>query len=997
MTHDDIATMAQAHGFSLVAEERLNEIDGTAYVMRHEASKARLLYLRNDDANKAFSISFKTPAADDTGVFHILEHSVLCGSRKFPVKEPFVNLLKTSMQTFLNAMTFPDKTMYPVASTNDRDLMNLMDVYLDAVFYPDIYRKRTIFEQEGWHYELTGALADDAQEPPITFNGVVYNEMKGALSDPDSVLCDELAAALFPDTTYRFESGGDPRAIPDLTYEGFLDAHRRHYRPDNSYLMLYGNMDVEPYLAFLDEEYLTPLASRFAGVPLDENPLDVQTAVKGVRTTRTMATTAENAGVALGVVIGEAAERERIVAVDILLDALMGSNEAPLKRALLDAGLAADAVAFVYDAVRQPFAVVQLKGVRSTEAGAVASCERAADELRRIVEREAARLADGGLDHDLVASALAHAEFVMREHNFGYPDGVIYAMASMSGWLYDDELAVAYLRYEDVFASLRAKLSGDYFERLVRELFLDAHHDAEVLLVPTDADEEAAERERLRAAASAMTPVDLEAIEREVQALRAAQEQPDSPDDLAKLPHLSVADIGEAPSAAPFELDESGPVPLLRHGMPTHGIVYANRYYDLGAVSFEELPAVRILALVLSRLATDVHTAAEIDLIVQGRLGNLTFFTEVHERADGTEGYAAKLVVMGAALDAEAEALQSLVAEILYTTVFDDAERVRDMLQQQKVAFEQAVVNSGHSVAVGRAASYCSRAALVREQLRGIDAYCFVADVLDSYDERAEELLATLRELAVRIFRRAPLLVSFAGDEAAYDTFRTALFAEVREHREVASETGAETLVSSVPEPRDRHEAFVVPSDVSFTALGFDRRLLDDEPPYSGTLLLASRILSFDYLWNEVRVKGGAYGTGFQTTRSGALRFYSYRDPHIDETVGRFADAGHWLEDFRPDHEEMEGYVVSTVASLDAPEKPRDAMRRHDGMFFSGVTEADRERTRAEAIASRPGDVRSLGSVVSAVAREHRLCCVGGRDLIERSAIDFEVKEVFGG
>ncbi len=846
MDRIDIAALARVHGFALQTEEKLDEIDGRAYTMLHEASGARLLYLRNDDANKAFSISFKTPAADDTGVFHILEHSVLCGSRKFPVKEPFVNLLKTSMQTFLNAMTFPDKTMYPVASTNERDLMNLMDVYLDAVFHPDIYRKRTIFEQEGWHYELTRDTAGGSPVPPIAFNGVVYNEMKGALSDADSVLYNELSAALFPDTTYRFESGGDPRSIPDLTYEAFLDAHRRHYRPDNSYLMLYGNMDVEPYLAFIDEEYLAPLAKEFAGVPLEANPLDLQAPVKDARAVRFMATTPENAGVALGYVIGEAAERERIVATDILLDALMGSNEAPLKRALLDAGLAADAIAFVYDAIRQPFVVVQLKGVLLDGASATASCEYAASEMRRIVEREVVRLADGGLDRELIASALSHAEFIMREHSFGYPDGVSYAMASMSGWLYDDDLAVAYLRYEGIFEDLRAKLSSGYFEELLRDLFLEGCHNAEALLVPTDADEEAAECERLRARASGMDAADLAAIDREVQALRAAQESPDDPENLAKLPQLSVSDIGEAPKTASFELDESGEVPLLRHDVPTHGIVYANRYYDLGDLTFEELPYARVLSLVLRRLATTEHTAAELDLLVQGNLGHLTFFTEVHEKADGSDEYAAKLVVMAAALESRAEAVQSLVAEIVYGTLFDDAARVRDILQQQKVAIEQAAVNAGHSMAILRAASYCSRAALVREQLRGIDAYRFIADTLEHYDERAEELLATLRELAERIFRRSPLLVSFAGDDAAYGTFREALFAEADDRREGAMVGKGRALVDSVPEPQDRHEAFPVPSDVSFTVLGFDRRLLNGRPPFSGALLRASRLHSVD-------------------------------------------------------------------------------------------------------------------------------------------------------
>ena len=380
----DLEQVAASHGFTAVKSEPVNEVEGTVHLMHHTASGARLMFIENDDANKAFSITFKTPAADDTGVFHILEHSVLCGSEKFPVKEPFVNLLKTSMQTFLNAMTFPDKTMYPVASTNEQDLVNLMDVYLDAVFHPDIYRRPVIFQQEGWHRELEG----EGEDARLVVNGVVYNEMKGALSEPDSVLYDGLSAALFPDTTYRFESGGTPAAIPTLTYEGFLENHRRHYRPDNAYIILYGNLDADRFLGFLDERYLAPLAAKECG-PLDINPLGLQAPVAPAPVVVPMATAPENACAAVGFVIGRAAERERIVAADILMDAIMGANESPLKRALLDAGIADDAIGYVADSVAQPFAVVSLRGARPG----------AAEKLRAIVEAEAA-LGDAGADEE---------------------------------------------------------------------------------------------------------------------------------------------------------------------------------------------------------------------------------------------------------------------------------------------------------------------------------------------------------------------------------------------------------------------------------------------------------------------------------------------------------------------------------------------------------------------------------------------------------------------
>ena len=941
----DLEQVAASHGFTAVKSEPISEVEGTVHLMHHAASGARLMFIENDDANKAFSITFKTPAADDTGVFHILEHSVLCGSEKFPVKEPFVNLLKTSMQTFLNAMTFPDKTMYPVASTNEQDLVNLMDVYLDAVFHPDIYRRPVIFQQEGWHRELEG----EGEGERLVVNGVVYNEMKGALSEPDSVLYDGLSAALFPDTTYRFESGGTPAAIPTLTYEGFLENHRRHYRPDNAYIILYGNLDADRFLGFLDERYLAPLAAKERG-PLDINPLGLQAPVAPAPVVVPMATAPENACAAVGFVIGRAAERERIVAADILMDAIMGANESPLKRALLDAGIADDAIGYVADSVAQPFAVVSLRGARPG----------AAERLRAIVAAEARRLAEGGLDRELVRAALSHAEFVMRERNFGYPDGVVLAMSAMAGWLYSDDDPAAYLRFEDVFASLREKVEEGYFEALLRELFLDNDHRACAEVVPTESDEAAEEAEAAgeREAAAELTEDEAASIREAVRALREAQEAPDAPEALAKLPQLSRADIGEAPAEAMWEVGECGPWRLIRHHLPCRGIAYAYRYFAMDGLAFDELPYATVLACVLGKLDTSRHTAAELDTLVQAHLGNLGFAVEVHEDAEDRERLRPMFVMGSSALDEEVPWAAHLAEEVLRETDFSDIERIRDILGQRRIAMEQAFASAGHSAAMARVASYYLPAGVVREALSGVGFYRFLKELLASFDERACELSAKLAELSRRLFTDGGCTLSFGGDEAALAAFREA-------SSPFGGMAGAPAL--TVPAPEDGHEAFVVASDVTYTACGWDRRLLGE--PYGGAWLLASRILSYDFLWTEVRVKGGAYGAGFQTTRSGSSRFYSYRDPRIDETVERFRTSGDWLAGvFNPTESEMDGYVVSTVASLDAPAKARELLRRQDGLYFSGATLEDRARVREEVRAAGIDDVRALASSVDAIA-----------------------------
>ncbi len=965
-----IAEISARCGFELIESRPVSEIDGTAHRMLHTASGARLLFLSNADDNKSFSISFKTPAADDTGVFHILEHSVLCGSDKFPVKEPFVDLLKGSMQTFLNAMTFPDKTMYPVASTNDQDLLNLMDVYLDAVFCPLIYRKEQIFQQEGWHLEVEGADAD----AHLVYNGVVFNEMKGALSDPDSVLYDTLSAALFPDTTYRFESGGVPASIVDLTYEGFLDSHRRHYRPDNSYIVLYGNVDIERVLAFLDSAYLAPLA-RIERPALDANPIGQQAPIVRTGVKRQMPTAPENACAALGFVAGSSSQRERLIAADILVDAILGSNEAPMKRALLDAQLADDCLAYLEDGIAQPFVMLELKGLR---AGAV---ERFEEEVRRC----ASALAGGGLNRQLIEASLAHAEFALREHNMGYADGVVYSIAALSGWLYDDEGALDGILYEDAFASLRQKLDQGYFEELIGELFLRNDHYAQVEIVPVDADPDAAIAGQLRALEQDLTAEGLARIAEAAEALHAAQLAPDAPEALATLPRLGIDQIGDAPAEPPFELEAAGDLPCLRHRMPTHGIAYAYRYFPLEGVAFEELPYVALLSLVLGKMDTRDHTAAEIDLLVQRELGNLSFFTEVHEHVDD-DGFEVKLVVSASALSEKSASAARLADEVMLRTDFCGYDKLRDVLMQRRVAMEQAFASSGNATAARRAASYYLPAACVREQLGGVDFYRFLKRQIDGFDEGKEALAGKLAELAARIFSDDGCLLSFAGSDAGL-----AAFMEARTPLPERAER-SERLV--VPAPVDKREALVVPSDVSYTALAADRRQVG--AAYSGVWPVISRALTYSYLWQEVRVLGGAYGTGFSTTVPGPSSFYSFRDPRVDETVERFRGAGAWLSGFAPEAEEFTGFIVSSVAGMDAPCKPRELMRRQDGMHFSGYTPERRARTRSQVLACTPADVRAAARAVDELASGGCVCSVGGRDILSQSQMGLELVDLVG-
>ncbi len=986
-----LSPQAHVHGFTVESAETIEELDACAYVLRHDASGARLLALPCEDENKAFAIAFKTPPANDTGVFHILEHSVLCGSAKFPVKEPFVDLIKGSMQTFLNAMTYPDKTIYPVASTNEQDLFNLMDVYMDAVLNPAIYSKKTIFEQEGWHYELD---RDEAGEPVrLRYNGVVFNEMKGALSDPLDVLDNAINRELFCDTAYSYISGGDPRAIPQLTYEEFLDTHARHYNLANSYITLYGDLDLDRALAWLDERYLGDVArtrdaaARLAVLghePAGPNTLEHQVPVTCDYARLEMETTPENALVGVGYVLGDAHDRKRVIAADVMFEAILGSNEAPMKKALLAAGIGGDVVSYTSGACLQPYELIILQNAQPD----------VAQRMREVIEQSARELVENGISRERLEAVISGNEYDLRQRDYGTADGVVLACDALSTWLYDDADATLSLKYGPVYAELRRELEGDYFENLLRELVLESNHYAFVELVPTGEELEAALEDEPAAESAAATSTDdpetaelaaklatcntdeLAAIDAEVATLRAAQEAEDTPEAKATLPRLRVADIGPARTEPALTVDETRPLPCLKHNIPTRQLAYALFYFDLSCVTFDELPYVSIMAKLFQKLPTRSHTVDELDSYAGSNLGFLGFSADLCNQ-DDWRAVKPLFTVSAGALSEKIEALASIPREVWDETIFEDTARMRDVLTQVRISMEQGFLMNGHASALARAYSYVSPGALVSQKLGGVDFYRFLRDLLDHFDERAENLCCTLRELQKRIFCSTNTQVSFTGSDEDYERFWAA-----------AGDLGlapraADAPTLEVPEPQDLHEAFVIPSDVSFAARATDPRKLGIET--NGAWAVAANALSFDYLWNEIRVKGGAYGCGFRAGIKRQFAFYTYRDPAIDPSLERIARAGAWLAEFDPEPAAFEGYIVSSVSSHDAPVKPYALARRQDGEFFASRPVDWRERLRADMLSATPEQIRSFAADVTRVADEAPLCVFAGRELIEAS------------
>ncbi|MDO4796954.1 MAG: insulinase family protein [Coriobacteriales bacterium] len=948
-------------GFVVTNAIPLPELSGVAYVMRHEQTGARTLWVACDDENKVFSIAFKTPPANDTGVFHIIEHSVLCGSECFPVKEPFVNLLKTSMQTFLNALTFADKTMYPVASTNTADLENLMDVYLDAVLHPNIYTRPRIFEQEGWHLEL-------GEDGSLAYNGVVFNEMKGATSDPDDVLGLAMDRALFPQTAYRFESGGDPRAIPQLTYEEFVNAHARHYDLSNSYVILYGDMDVERELAFVGKR-LCAATVRDAGSP---NPLELQAPVTPPPSRVEMATAPENASVALGYVLGTASDRERVLACDVLFDALAGSNEAPLKRALLDAGLADDVVVSLLDGELQPRVMIQLKGAKPG----------VADEFCELVQTTCARLVEKGIGHDLLAASLAQAEFNLREQDFGsYPTGIAVAIQVMSSWLYDDERPVDYLRYEDELAHMKAGLDDGYFERLLREVVCQSEHCAQVELVPVVDGAAAQEAAELAERAAKMSEEDRRRIVEEVSALRAEQEAPDDPAEVAKLPRLALSDIDEA-REDPAGVCVEAPLPCMWYDLDTRHIDYVYHYFDLRGLSFEDIPYVGVLCDLLGKLGTSEHDAASLDTLIELNLGSLNFFVEAYAYDDNLLECAPFLIVGASALSEKVDRLAQIPCEVWGKTSFADTDRILAILQQRRIVLEQQFVNAGHAAAMARLGTHYSVTAKLVGWVSGIDYYGFLKGLLADWDANKDELPMRLAQVASCVFGANNAAVTFVGSAQDLDRFW-----------EVGGNLGLSHAQAAghelqIPEPVPANEAFVIPSNVCYVGAGTGRSAhnVDD----CGLWQVCQRILSYDYLWNEVRVKGGAYGSGFRHLQTGQQQFWSYRDPGIDATLARYDAASAWLESWEPTDDELVGYVVSAVASHDSPAKPRQIARRQDALRLAGKPADWRARVRAQLLAATPDALRDLARPLADVATQRTVCVFGPAEAIEASGVAFD-------
>ncbi|MCM8709462.1 insulinase family protein [Clostridium sp. SYSU_GA19001] len=959
------------HGFKLLEEKNIKEINSTARLFEHEKTGGRLFHLGNEDDNKVFSISFRTPPEDSTGLPHILEHSVLCGSRKFPSKEPFVELIKGSLNTFLNAMTFSDKTMYPVASRNPKDFRNLMDVYLDAVLYPNIYKYPEILMQEGWHYEL------DSKDSVLTYKGVVYNEMKGAFSSPESILMRKVKESLFPDTPYGFESGGDPDVIPELTQEQFIAFHKKYYHPSNSFIFLYGNMNLLDDLKFINDEYL----NNFDKIQVDSEipyqmPFNEERKVAFNYPISPNEKEEDKTFLSLNFAVGKATDKELSLAFDILEHLLLETPAAPLKKALIDADLGKDVFGSFDNGILQPtFSVV----VKNTN-------EDKIHEFKKVVLDTLKNLVSNGIDKKLVESSINIKEFQLRESEYdGYPKGLMYGIRCMDSWLYGENPAL-HLEYEDALNKIKTALTSSYFENLIEKYLLNNTHRSLVIAKPQKglSEEKAAELAKKLADYKAGLPEDeINKIIENTKKLKERQETPDSPEALEKIPLLSLSDIEVKAEKLPLEEKTLLGLKVLAHPIFTSGIGYVSLYFNSRTVSQDKLPYINLLSAVLGKIGTEKYSYEELSNEININTGGIRFSGDAFAECGSNEVYYPKFVIRSKALITKLPKLMELLGEILGHSKFNDRKRLKEIIQEMKSRMEMRMLQRGHTVASKRACSYFSPIAKYEETLIGLSFYKFISDLDNNFEAKLNDIVESLESVSKAIFNKNNIILSFTGDEKDYSNFEQN-FPILYENLGNESPAPVEYKFEFSP----LNEGLMTSSKVQYVAKAYNFRKLGYS--YTGTLQVLKTIVGFDYLWNRVRVQGGAYGAFANFQWGGNTVFSSYRDPNLTETLNAYDKAAEFIENFNADNREMTKYIIGTISELDSPLTP--AMKGYiaDEYYIRHVTQEAIQKEREEILNTKKEDIKNLASLVSDVMKQNYFCVLGSEEKIKAN------KDIFG-
>ncbi|BBF45225.1 protein hypA [Lachnospiraceae bacterium KM106-2] len=957
--------------YELVKEEQLEDLKTLGLVFRHKKTGARVIVMSNDDDNKVFSIAFRTPPKDDTGVAHIIEHTVLCGSKEFPSKDPFVELVKGSLNTFLNAMTYSDKTMYPVASVNDKDFQNLMHVYMDAVFYPNIYKKEEIFKQEGWHYEL------ENEEDPVTYNGVVYNEMKGVFSSPEQLLFRMIQNSVFPDTTYGVESGGNPESIPELTYEQYLDFHRKYYHPSNSYIYLYGDLDIEEKLAWMDEKYLSNFEYQAVDSTIEsQEPFNKMREVSTYYSVTEEENSEDKTYLAYNAVIGTSLDRELYLAFQVLEYVLLTTPGAVLKQELVNAGIGKDIFGSYDNGIKQPIFSIIAKN----------TSENKKEEFIRIIRDTLKRIVRNGLDKSALQAAINYYEFKYREADFGqWPKGLMYNIQIFDSWLYDDEKPFIHIEANDTFAFLKEKVETHYFEDLIEKYLLQNTHTSLVIEKPmvglTTVMEEAT-KERLEEYKASLNKEQIKQLIEDTKALKKFQETPSAKEEIEAIPMLKREDIGKDAMKLVNEMREIDGTKVLFHNIYTNGISYLKLCFDVGSVKKELIPYMSLLTSVLGYIDTKQHSYSRFNNEVNIHTGGISSEVNLYAKGGVPNEYVVKFEVRTKALYNKLGKAMELIKEMLFSTKIDDEKRLKEIIAELRSRLGMKITANGHSVAVNRAMSYYSKNAYFNDLIGGVEYYHFIEDLDDSFDDKKEEIIASLQEVLSTIFVKNTLLVSYTADEQGYDCLTKELVNFTKDLK-----VQAEDLVKTDLHPECKNEGFKTSSQVQYVARAGN--FISAGLKYTGALKILRVALSYDYFWINIRVKGGAYGCMSGFSMDGNGYFTSYRDPKLAETDEVYAKTEDYVANFTVEERDMTKYIIGAISSMDTPLTPSAKGNRSLSAYLSGVTQEDLQRERDEVLHATQEDMRNLAPIVKAVYDAGNICVIGNETRID------EQKELF--
>lgn len=968
--------LANAPAYELVKKQEIEELSTCGYLLKHKKTGARVVLMVNEDNNKVFNIGFKTPPADSTGVAHIIEHTVLCGSKKYPAKDPFVELMKGSLNTFLNAMTYSDKTIFPVASCNDKDFKNLMNIYMDAVFYPNIYQREEIFRQEGWSYEL------EDKDAKLMINGVVYNEMKGSLSTPDSILADEIEQIMFADTCYGYNSGGNPDDIPNLTYEDFLAFHKKYYHPSNSYIYLYGDMDMVERLNWMDEEYLKNFERAEVDADITyqkpfeapkyvekEYPLGEEEDENG-KTMYSYTTTA-----------GSYADRLDYYGMKVLENALISMPGAPLKKALIDAGVGKDIYGeFSYGTLQNDFSVI----AKEAEEGKL-------QEFVKIVEDTLKKLVKEGIEKDSLKAALNILEFQYREADFGsFPKGLLYCLDSFHSWLYDENEPFLHVQAGKTFEELNQAVDSGYFEGLIQKYLLDNNHKLILTMHPKKGLSEEKTRkteEWLQAYKESLSEEEIEKMIADTKALKRYQSEPSTEEELKTIPVLKLEDIDRLPRK--FHIDERTEenVKVIFSEVASNEIAYLNVGFRIDRLPSEYIPYFELFKEVLANMNTKHYDYIKLSNYINMHSGG--FWNTIGQYTQKDGGCILLFQNYIKVFYHEMKTAFEILSNIIRPTKFEDEKRLYEIIAEQKSRLRQGMISSGHIIAMTRGTSYLNESGYIADMTEGVGYYKFLEDLEQNFEKKKGEVLEILSELSELIFTKENMVMSFTADEIGYAEMKKefAGFVNQLPEKQVTKEKKSIAV-------QKLNEGLKIPSPVSYVARVGNFKAAGYE--YTGVMEVLSNILDNDYLWNLVRVKGGAYGVmSFYSRNSGNVSFISYRDPHVGKTNDAFNSVPEFLRTFKADDREILKYIIGTISTKDRPRNPSAEGKISFHAYMTGLTYEDICKEREEILTLSVEKVRKLAPVLEAVLAQNVICTVGNADKIQENAELFtEIKDL---